>query len=287
VITVSNPIYYLYPILVVYGVGIGLDIGQLTNTVLASVPWQKAGAGSGINNTVRQVGSAFGVAIIGAVLVAVMASVGTADLNSSTIIPALIKPHLQTVLNNGLSGGLGATSFPSGSSAISNAITNVFDDALTQGTKWAAFTAGAFVSLGAIFSLFLSNAKQQWGGQEGGADSSSWAGQKQQGSSSLGNGKNQGSSSNWGGGSSGQQQWPQEQQQSGIAGSAAWAGGQHQGSTSSSGSNEQQKEQGSSSSWTGGEENQGSQSQNKAAQSSTSPSSRTKMKKDPDDQQKE
>jgi hypothetical protein len=175
VITVSNPIYYLYPILVVYGVGIGLDIGQLTQTVLSSVPWQKAGMGSGINNTVRQVGSAFGVAIIGAVLVAVMASVGTADLNASTVIPESIKAHLQTVLNNGLSGGLSSTSFPSGSGAMAQAITSIFDSAITQGTKWAAFTAGAFVSLGAIFSLFLPNVKAQWGGQSG-EDADSWGG---------------------------------------------------------------------------------------------------------------
>src|SRR5579862_9472207 len=76
VITISNPIWYLYPVLAVYGAGVGLAIGQLTNTVLATVPWQKAGAGSGINNTLRQVGSAFGVAVIGAVLVSVLVSVG-------------------------------------------------------------------------------------------------------------------------------------------------------------------------------------------------------------------
>jgi EmrB/QacA subfamily drug resistance transporter len=217
VVTVSVPIYYLYPVLVVYGVGIGLDIGQLTNTVLSSVPWQKAGEGSGINNTVRQVGSAFGVAIIGAVLVAVMASVGTADLNASTIIPEAIKPHLQTVLNNGLSGGIGATSFPSGSGAISQAITNVFDDALTQGTKWAAFTAGAFVSLGAICSLFLSNVKQQWGG--GGGDSASWA-------EGQAGGQQQGQQGSWGGQQGQGQQWAGQQQgqQQG-----SW-GGQQQGS---------------------------------------------------------
>jgi len=216
VLSVSNPIYYLYPILAVYGVGVGLDIGQLTSTVLASVPWQKAGEGSGINNTVRQVGSAFGVAIIGAAMVAVMASVGTSDLAANTVIPDAVKTHLQTVLNNGLSGGLGSTSFSGGSGAIGQAITQVFDDAITQGAKWAAFTAGVFVSLGALASLFLPNLKPQWGGQTGG-DSSSWGGTE--GSpSSQGSGVNQGAS-NWGAGKAGQQ-W--EQTSAGNA--SSWGG---------------------------------------------------------------
>jgi EmrB/QacA subfamily drug resistance transporter len=224
VLSVSNPIYYLYPILAVYGVGVGLDIGQLTSTVLASVPWQKAGEGSGINNTVRQVGSAFGVAIIGAAMVSVMASVGTTDLAASTVIPDAVKTHLQTVLNNGLSGGLSSTSFSGGGGAISQAITQVFDDAITQGAKWAAFTAAVFVSLGALASLFLPNVKPQWGGQSGG-DSSSWGGAEGS-TSSQGSGENQGAS-NWSGGNVGQD-WPK---QPGGEGSASW-GGQQKGSSS-------------------------------------------------------
>src|SRR3989440_2480833 len=62
IISVDNPVYYLYPILVIYGAGVGLAISQLTSTVLMSIPWQKAGVGSGATNTVRQIGSAFGIA---------------------------------------------------------------------------------------------------------------------------------------------------------------------------------------------------------------------------------
>ncbi len=83
---------------------VGLAIGQLTNTVLATVPWQKAGIGSGINNTLRQVGSAFGIAVMGAVLVSVLVSVGKADLAASTVIPDSVKVALQNALSSGLSG---------------------------------------------------------------------------------------------------------------------------------------------------------------------------------------
>ncbi len=182
VITISNPIYYLYPLLAIYGAGVGLDIGQLTNSVLATVPWQKAGIGSGINNTLRQVGSAFGVAVIGAVLVSVLVSVGKADLAASTVIPDNVKVVLQSVLNSGLSGGVNHLE---GTSALSDAIGHVFDDGITQGTKWAAFTAGVFVSLGAICSLFIPNTKTSWGeGQSSGqheGQQGSWEGQQGEG----------------------------------------------------------------------------------------------------------
>src|SRR5690348_14309283 len=51
IISISNPVYYLYPVLVIYGAGVGLAISQVTSTVLMSIPWQKAGVGSGANNT--------------------------------------------------------------------------------------------------------------------------------------------------------------------------------------------------------------------------------------------
>lgn len=51
-----------------FGVGIGLAGSQLVNLILADVPAEKAGVASGANTTVRQVGSALGVAVMGAVL---------------------------------------------------------------------------------------------------------------------------------------------------------------------------------------------------------------------------
>src|SRR5439155_18447517 len=83
-ISVENPVYYMYPILVIYGAGVGLAISQLRSTVLQSIPWLKAGVGSGANNTVSQIGSAFGIAVIGAVLVAQISTVGVADLATGT-----------------------------------------------------------------------------------------------------------------------------------------------------------------------------------------------------------
>src|SRR5436190_24049043 len=156
IISITNPVYYLYPILVVYGAGVGLAISQVTSTVLMSIPWQKAGVGSGANNTVRQVGSAFGIAVIGAVLVAIISSVGQADVAASSL-PATLKATLDQVLSGGLSGGVGQVPPGLEGTPLAATIQGVFNAAITQGTRWAAFTAAIFVSFGAISSLLIPN----------------------------------------------------------------------------------------------------------------------------------
>jgi EmrB/QacA subfamily drug resistance transporter len=155
VISVQNPVYYLYPILVIYGSGVGLAISQVTSTVLMSIPWQKAGVGSGANNTVRQIGSAFGIAVIGAVLVAQISAVGQANLAAAgTAIPDSLRALLITAFNAGLSGGIDP-SFVTRLGPYASIILPMVYDAITQGTRWAAFTAGIFVSLGALSSLLI------------------------------------------------------------------------------------------------------------------------------------
>ena len=159
IITITMPIYYLYPSLVIYGAGVGLAIGQVTNTILSSIPWQKAGIGSGINNTIRQIGAAFGVAVIGAVLVAEISIIGQADLAASSVIPPAIKAVVANVLNAGLAGGVAGPLPGTAGTPLAAAVKSVFDDAITQGTRWASLTAGVFVSIGAICSLLIPNAK--------------------------------------------------------------------------------------------------------------------------------
>lgn len=58
----------LAPGFLVFGAGIGLASSQLTNVIMAEVAHDKAGVAGGANSTVRQVGSALGVAAMGAIL---------------------------------------------------------------------------------------------------------------------------------------------------------------------------------------------------------------------------
>ena len=150
----TTPFYYFSPVFVLFGAGFGLSLPQLTNFVLASVPFQKAGVASAANNTVRQISAAFGVAVLGAVMVAQISAVGHADLAVANL-PLAMKNSLGNLLSSGLSGGV-APSLPSSLDSVTlGTVHSVITDSITQGVRWAAFTAAIFVSFGALSSFMI------------------------------------------------------------------------------------------------------------------------------------
>ncbi|MFP3963239.1 MFS transporter [Actinomadura fulvescens] len=66
-ITASTGGLGLAPWMLLYGLGLGLTSAQLTNVSLADVPPAQAGQASGTQSTVRQIGAALGIAVIGTV----------------------------------------------------------------------------------------------------------------------------------------------------------------------------------------------------------------------------
>lgn len=72
---------YLHVILIfmVIAAGMGLTMAPATESVMGSLPRDKAGVGSAVNDTTRQVGGALGVAIIGSVVTSIYAG-DVADL---------------------------------------------------------------------------------------------------------------------------------------------------------------------------------------------------------------
>jgi EmrB/QacA subfamily drug resistance transporter len=154
----STPLYYFTPVFAFFGAGFGLSLPQLTNTVLASVPFQKAGVAAAANNTIRQISAAFGVAVLGAVMVAQISTVGQADL-AVTNLPLAIKASLSSLLSSGLTGGTAPELPPGASPVMVGAVHGIITDAITQGARWATFTAGIFVALGAVSSLLIPSAR--------------------------------------------------------------------------------------------------------------------------------
>src|SRR3989449_1176537 len=150
----STPLYYFTPVFAFFGAGFGLSLPQLTNTVLASVPFQKAGVAAAANNTIRQISAAFGVAVLGAVMVAQISAVGQADLAVSSL-PLAIKESLGRLLSSGLTGGTAPALPANVSSATLLTIHGIIADAITQGARWATFTAGIFVAFGALSSFLI------------------------------------------------------------------------------------------------------------------------------------
>lgn len=164
ILAVDMPFITIVPMLLLYGVGTGLATAQLANITLSDIPRGQVGAGSGATNTVRQVGSAIGVAILGAILAAQIASVGKAELTASIIVPPPAKPAITRVLDNGLSGDAPqGTDATTANSLVGRAVEQIVDDSITEGTRAAAVAAALFVVFGALSSLLIPEPRTEAG----------------------------------------------------------------------------------------------------------------------------
>jgi len=165
----------------VYGLGLGLAIAQLTNLVLYDIPASKAGIASGGNSTIRQVGSALGIAIIGTVLTTTTATHFKAEFAATDVLaaspiaamePAWLEMAKQPVnfdfvevLSGGMPGAgedsaigqlFGAMDF----TAQGEALNRVVYDARSEGMARAALAGFVFIAIGALSSLALPNPRE-------------------------------------------------------------------------------------------------------------------------------
>jgi len=84
----AAPLWLLLLILSLQGLGMGSVMAPATESIMSVVPREKAGAGAAVNNSVRQVGGALGVAILGSVLAAAY----SADLGRAVdVLPAGVR----------------------------------------------------------------------------------------------------------------------------------------------------------------------------------------------------
>ena len=67
-VTEATPQWIIEIQMFTLGTGMGLTMTPATNAIMGAVPREKAGAGSAVNNTVRQVAGAMGVAVLGSLL---------------------------------------------------------------------------------------------------------------------------------------------------------------------------------------------------------------------------
>src|SRR5262249_58388877 len=54
-------------VLAIIGVGMGLAMAPATDSIMGSLPPEKAGVGSAVNDTTREIGGALGVAVLGSI----------------------------------------------------------------------------------------------------------------------------------------------------------------------------------------------------------------------------
>lgn len=140
----------LLPALILHGIGIGFATSQLTNVVLSDIPPQKSGSASGAAGMVRQVGTALGIALIGAIFLSQASGNIRDGLDRAPGIPAAAKASIL----EGVTGGIGGGGAPEGGDP---AVGTIVSDGIADASKPAVGFAGAVVLLGALLSTLVPN----------------------------------------------------------------------------------------------------------------------------------
>lgn len=145
---------------IVMGLGMGMMMSSINNITLSAVSPQQSGEASGVNNTLRQVGSTLGTAVIGAVMLTAVSANLTSGINDSTIIPGNLKQVTNTLVAQQTSNvefGGGAHIPVSLPAQIRDEITNISHTAITDGNKEALGYAILFGVGGLVSTIWLPN----------------------------------------------------------------------------------------------------------------------------------
>jgi EmrB/QacA subfamily drug resistance transporter len=159
------------PFLLLYGIGVGLATAQLTGVIMVEVPMEKIGQASGSQSTVRQIGSALGIAVLGTVLfTATQASAEARLMETSAIqqIPsdqrgAFIDQITSIVVDSAGSAlsSVGPALVANGApDAIAAEVQIALDNGFTDGVKATGWAAAGFLFLG-LLSTFSMGARRR------------------------------------------------------------------------------------------------------------------------------
>jgi MFS family permease len=141
----------LLPGLMLYGIGGGFSMSQLTNVVLSQIPNNKSGVASGTNTTVRQVGSALGIAVIGTVVTVQTTNGAVRQIGRSTLDGSIKREAIARV------HALGANYSPSvgSSSRVAKMLSTVVARAVANASHDAVLFAAAVVAIGTLLSSLI------------------------------------------------------------------------------------------------------------------------------------
>jgi EmrB/QacA subfamily drug resistance transporter len=151
-ITPHTTLLALAPGTVLFGLGVGFASSQLTNVILSEIDVDKAGVASGTNTTVRQVGAALGIAVIGSLLNAQAINHAVRAVGAVSGISDRL--HAATVAGIRAQG---VNYVPGGEATRQQlaALTRAVRTSVVDGARPALLFAALVVALGAALSLLI------------------------------------------------------------------------------------------------------------------------------------
>ncbi len=137
--------WYVALCLVLMAAGVGAAMPSLSSGIVQSVPMNKAGVGSAVNDTTREVGGAIGIAALGSIV---------NSIYRDNLSPALVQlpPEAQEAASRNVAGalrvagGLAATAGPEAAAQFTTAVQQSFVDGIHVALR----VAAAIVVAGAV-----------------------------------------------------------------------------------------------------------------------------------------
>ncbi|MFQ5555212.1 MAG: MFS transporter [Acidimicrobiia bacterium] len=146
-VSVSSSTLSIEMALVLFGLGGGLGLAPLTDTVMAAVPVNDAGIGSAVNDVSRELGAALGIATIGSVVNSLYQS------NLATAVDGVLPVEIVETAGESIGvAGIVARSLPADAgAALVTSANQAFVDAMTTGF----YASAAFLAFAAVIALTL------------------------------------------------------------------------------------------------------------------------------------
>ncbi len=135
--------------LVVIGLGMGLAMAPATDSIMGSLPPEKAGIGSAVNDTTRQIGGALGVAVLGSITTALYAAKITAHPQFATLQAA--SPRAAEAVTSSVgAAAIVAEQLPTDAARL---LTDTANAAFVSGASVALVVAAVVTLVGALVAL--------------------------------------------------------------------------------------------------------------------------------------
>ncbi|MGO9877655.1 MAG: MFS transporter [Acidimicrobiia bacterium] len=151
-ISTHTTLLALLPGSALFGIGVGFASSQLTNVILSEVDRDKAGVASGTNTTVRQVGAALGIAVIGSLLNAQSIRHAVRAVRASSALPGSLKASTIAAIR---AKGVNYAPANGATRQQIGALTHALQTSVVNGARPALLFAAAVVTVGACCSLLI------------------------------------------------------------------------------------------------------------------------------------
>ena len=135
--------------LIIMGIGNGLVMSPTTTAIMSIVPPARAGMAAATLNTTRQVGSVFGIAVLGSIVTGRFTSELTKAVRALNLSP-LVSQKVIAIAHQGQE----SVSLPSGNGIDTHAIARAIGESFTSGLHLGLWICGALVLSGAAVSFF-------------------------------------------------------------------------------------------------------------------------------------